>query len=110
MVVRAAVDEVRRPWRRERSAGHELPEVIQPDVSEAVTEEMRVRLAVRRLPPGQRAVLVLRFYADLSVDDTAEALGLRPGTVSRTSSRPGVAAGAARSASGWAARVCWPWR
>jgi RNA polymerase sigma-70 factor (sigma-E family) len=87
MVVRAAVDEVRRPWRRERSAGHELPEVIQPDVSEAVTEEMRVRLAVRRLPPGQRAVLVLRFYADLSVDDTAEALGLRPGTVTSQTAR-----------------------
>ncbi|HZN70618.1 MAG TPA: SigE family RNA polymerase sigma factor [Micromonosporaceae bacterium] len=81
MVVRAAVDEVRRPWRRERSAGHELPEVIQPDVSDAITEGMRVRHALRQLPAGQRAVLVLRFYADMSVEDTADVLGRSPGTV-----------------------------
>ena len=81
MVVRAVIDQARRPWRREWSAGHALPDVIEPDLSDAVTETLRVRQALRQLPAGQRAVLVLRFYADLSVDETAEVLGRRPGTV-----------------------------
>ena len=81
MVMRAVIDESRRPWRREWSASDAMPEVAVPDASEAVTEAMRVRHALRRLPPGQRAVLVLRFYADFSVEETAAALGRRPGTV-----------------------------
>lgn len=87
MVVRAAIDEIRRPWRRERSSSHELPEVIHPDVSDTITEGMRVRHALRQLPVGQRAVLVLRFYADLSVDEAADALGLRPGTITSQTTR-----------------------
>jgi RNA polymerase sigma-70 factor (sigma-E family) len=37
--------------------------------------------AVRGLPPRQRAVLVLRYYEDLSERQIADALGCRPGTV-----------------------------
>lgn len=37
--------------------------------------------AVSGLPPRQRAVLVLRYYEDLSEQQIAEALGCRPGTV-----------------------------
>lgn len=37
--------------------------------------------AMERLPRRQRAVVVLRFFEDLSVADTAEALGVTPGTV-----------------------------
>jgi RNA polymerase sigma-70 factor (sigma-E family) len=81
MVMRAVVDESRRPWRRERSASDAMPEVAMPDASEAVMEAIRVRHALRRLPAGQRAVLVLRFYADFNVEETAAALRLRPGTV-----------------------------
>jgi RNA polymerase sigma-70 factor (sigma-E family) len=40
-----------------------------------------LRSAVVALPPRQRAVLVLRFYCDLNVYQTAEALGCTPGTV-----------------------------
>jgi len=87
MVVRAVVDEVRRPWRREWSAGHTLPEVIAPDVSDGITEAMRVRHALRQVPAGQRAVLVLRFYADFSVDETAEVLGRSPGTITSQTMR-----------------------
>jgi RNA polymerase sigma-70 factor (sigma-E family) len=40
-----------------------------------------LRSAVVALPPRQRAVLVLRFYCDLNIYQTAEALGCAPGTV-----------------------------
>jgi RNA polymerase sigma-70 factor (sigma-E family) len=42
---------------------------------------LAVRDAVAALPPRQRAAVVLRYFADLSIDDAAEALGCAPGTV-----------------------------
>lgn len=36
---------------------------------------------VQALPPAQRSVVVLRYYADLSLIDTAELLGRRASTV-----------------------------
>jgi RNA polymerase sigma-70 factor (sigma-E family) len=43
--------------------------------------------ALALLPPGSRAVVVLRYWADLSVDQTADVLGCSPGTVKTLSSR-----------------------
>jgi len=45
--------------------------------------DLRIVLAqaLDRLTPKQRAVLVLRFYEDRSESETAEMLGVRPGTV-----------------------------
>lgn len=43
--------------------------------------------AVAALPYRQRAVLVLRYWLDLSEDEIADALGCRPGTVKSLSSR-----------------------
>lgn len=37
--------------------------------------------AIDRLPPKRRAAIVLRYYADLSEAEIADALGVRPGTV-----------------------------
>jgi len=44
-------------------------------------DRLAVREAVAALPARQRAVLVLRYYDDLSVEDTAIALCCAPGTV-----------------------------
>lgn len=49
----------------------------QPDIG--TRDEFRRMLL--RLPPRQRSALVLRFYEDLSVRETAVLLGCRPGTV-----------------------------
>jgi len=40
--------------------------------------------AVRALPPRRRAVVVLRFYEDMSERDIAAVLGMRPGPVKAT--------------------------
>jgi RNA polymerase sigma factor (sigma-70 family) len=40
-----------------------------------------VRTTLARLPPHQRAVLVLRYLEDLSEEQTAEVLGVESGTV-----------------------------
>ncbi|WP_306204962.1 SigE family RNA polymerase sigma factor [Actinoplanes sp. RD1] len=87
MVVRAAIGEKRRPWRRERSAGDAFPDVAGPDPSADVDERLRLRAALRQVPPRQRAALVLRFLEGLSVEETAEVLGCTEGTVKSQTSR-----------------------
>lgn len=87
MVVRAAIDEVRRPWRREFPASEAFPDVGESDSSDSINQSMVVRAVLRQLPPGQRAVLVLRFYENFSVEEVAEALGLSTGTVKSQSAR-----------------------
>ncbi len=47
---------------------------------------LAVRDAVASLPERQRATLVLRYFADLSVAETAEALGCAQGTVKAATS------------------------
>ena len=44
-------------------------------------EDVELQQAVRRLPDRQRAVIALRYYADLSVRSVAEITGLPEGTV-----------------------------
>ena len=52
-----------------------------------VLEREHLLGAVRTLPPGQRAVLVLRFFDDLSVAETAATLECSEGTVKSQTSR-----------------------
>jgi RNA polymerase sigma-70 factor (sigma-E family) len=87
VVVRTALREAAKPWRRERPAGDAMPEVGGPDPARQVDERLLLRTALRQLPPRQRAVLVLRFLEGLSVNETAEVLGCRPGTVKSQCSR-----------------------
>ncbi len=53
----------------------------EPPAPEAATLDDELLGAVRSLSPAQRSVIALRFYLDWSVDDVAQALGKRPGTV-----------------------------
>ncbi|WP_395695525.1 SigE family RNA polymerase sigma factor [Nocardioides sp.] len=56
-------------------------------VVDGVLDRDELLRAAAQLPPGQRAVLVLRFFDDLPVDETAAALGCSPGTVKSQTSR-----------------------
>ena len=58
-----------------------------PDHATAMAGRNEVILALNRLPAEQREVLVLRFYADLSVAETAAATGASAGTVKSRTSR-----------------------
>ncbi|KJS53662.1 RNA polymerase sigma24 factor [Streptomyces rubellomurinus subsp. indigoferus] len=73
-------------WWRRRWTGElphdDLPEPpTDADPYEGVVLGQVVAEAVRGLPPRQRAVVVLRFFEDLSVEETAEVLRCSPGTV-----------------------------
>jgi RNA polymerase sigma-70 factor (sigma-E family) len=50
-------------------------------------------LAIRSLPPRQREALVLRYYLDLSEEETARSMGVRRGTVKSATSRALAALG-----------------
>lgn len=81
-LVRTVVDESRRPWRRERFAA-QVPEAAVPghDAGDTVATRQALVVALRSVPPRQRAVLVLRFFDDLDVAAAAAALGCSEGTV-----------------------------
>ena len=76
----------RRKWHGERATAV-LPELAGADRTSDVDERDALWVLVKQLPPKQRAVLVLRFYEDLSEADVARALGIAPGTVKSTTSR-----------------------
>ncbi|QKV75619.1 SigE family RNA polymerase sigma factor [Amycolatopsis sp. Hca4] len=65
-------------WRRVdlREKDHDPPRPG-PDVELALD----LRAALERLPPRQRATVVLRYFCDLPVAETARALGCSDGTV-----------------------------
>lgn len=92
MLVRAIVDERRRPWRRETSVEH-LVAVAAAISGEnrAVDDQLLLREALARMPARRRAVLVLRYFQNLSVEETAAALGCSTGTVKSQTAR-GLAA------------------
>ncbi|GAA1500230.1 SigE family RNA polymerase sigma factor [Dactylosporangium maewongense] len=85
MLTRTWLDECRRPWTREQ------PQDVLPDRGwdppDGFTERERLGRLLATLGEGQRAVLVLRFYLDHSVEQTAELLGIAPGTVKSQSAR-----------------------
>jgi RNA polymerase sigma-70 factor (sigma-E family) len=56
-------------------------------------EHRQLLLAIRELPPRQREAVVLRFYLDLSEEQTARSMGIRRGTVKSATSRALAALG-----------------
>jgi len=61
------------------------------DVVDSVGGDSDLKLtilsALRGLPPRQRATVVLRYWEDRSVEETAELLGVSSGTVKSQSAR-----------------------
>lgn len=79
MLVREFLNDRRTSWSRRVSLTDAPPELatVPPD-HESLLD---LQAAVANLPRRQRAVLVLRFYCDLSIEQSADLLGCSPGTV-----------------------------
>lgn len=85
-LVRLAVKARQRRWTAEIAAGRT------PDHANAASSgpddlALDVRRALAALPPGQRAVLVLRYLDDQSEAETAELLNIPLGTVKSRAAR-----------------------
>jgi RNA polymerase sigma-70 factor (sigma-E family) len=59
----------------------------QPAPASSTVDRMVLDAALAGLPPRQRAAVVLRYWEDLSVAETAALLGISPGTVKSSVSR-----------------------
>jgi len=90
ILLRAFLDERRLRWATVRLWG--TPTEPEPgdsrrpgpraeDPAGGVADRLLLRGALATLPPKQRAVIVLRFLADRSVEEAAEILGIGSGTV-----------------------------
>lgn len=73
-------------WRRRRVSETlvaALPAQLGSDPTPGTTLRLTVLAALARLPPRQRAVIVLRFYEDLTEVQIAEVMDVTVGTVKR---------------------------
>lgn len=79
ILARTAIDEFRRAHRHRETPMEQVPEMPVPagDTDSALD----VRRVLDRLPPRQRAVIVLRYWEDLSITETARLLRISEGTV-----------------------------
>ncbi|SHG35407.1 RNA polymerase sigma factor [Streptoalloteichus hindustanus] len=84
VISRLAIDESRRAYRHTEVLG-EPPDSAR--VTSTPDDTLDVRAALRQVPQRQRAVLVLRFYSDLTVAETAKTLGVTEGTVKSQTAR-----------------------
>jgi len=74
-------------WRRQGFVSV-LPEVQRADAHpDAIVDRLSLIALLDLLPPRRRAVLVLRYCCDLSIEQTARLLGCSAGTVKSQSAR-----------------------
>lgn len=85
-VVSVVLDQSRRPWRREHST-EDPGELPRPDAATIIDDRQLVIAALAAIPAGQRACVVLRHYTDLSLEETAQVLGISIGTVKSQTSK-----------------------
>jgi RNA polymerase sigma-70 factor (sigma-E family) len=84
IIVNAHIDEIRKGIRRRERNVPDVPDVLAPlppDSFQLGLDGSDVRAALAELPVGMRAALVLRYWLDLSVGQTAELLNCSEGTV-----------------------------
>ncbi|NLT55583.1 MAG: SigE family RNA polymerase sigma factor [Actinomycetales bacterium] len=78
VLVRVFLDEQRRGWWKVRLTDRTPDRVAEP---EDTATRLSVRDALATLRPRHRAVLVLRYYQDLTIEQAADALRCSPGTI-----------------------------
>ncbi|HSV65066.1 MAG TPA: SigE family RNA polymerase sigma factor [Mycobacteriales bacterium] len=86
VLVRSFIDEKRRGWWRRESTTDELPDAPGP-AADAPEERMVLWRVLAEVPPRQRAALVLRYWEDLSIEETAELLECSVGNIKSQTAR-----------------------
>ena len=81
ILVRTFLDEKRRGFFRRERPISDVGDRPLPEPDDHVENRMVLAHALAAVAPRQRAVLVLRIWEDLSVEDTAKVLGCTTGTV-----------------------------
>lgn len=89
ILVRRYIDETRKSWARVLLAWRDTDTAAPAGPN--VEDSHAVQAALARVSRGQRTVLVLRFFCDMSIQETATVLGLSTGTVKSQTAR-GLAA------------------
>ncbi len=88
ILANASADRWRKIARRaEQPMPAGYPGAAVPDATAEIAERDYLLQALALLPPGQRAVLVLRYFDELSEGETAEMLGCSIGTVKSQAAR-----------------------
>ncbi|TDO49009.1 RNA polymerase sigma-70 factor (sigma-E family) [Kribbella sp. VKM Ac-2571] len=85
-LIRTFLSERRRGWFRHESVASETTDRAAPSADFA-DERLVLLEALVKVPPRQRAVLVLRYWEDQSVEQTAELLDCSAGTVKSQAAR-----------------------
>lgn len=85
IIVRANIDESRRPWRREQPGLDGWDGAARADLP--YEERSALFDALQQLPAMQRKTVVLRHWLGLSVEQAAAELGISTGTVKSHTSR-----------------------
>jgi len=86
VMVNIAAKGLRRRWRGELPTAT-LPDLVGPDATRVVDDRDALAIAVRRLPPRQRAAVVFRYYADMDDQEIAATLECSVATVRSQISR-----------------------
>jgi RNA polymerase sigma-70 factor (ECF subfamily) len=79
-----AMNQARRDLRREHRPAMAMPAEPTGDVAGSVATAVTLETALKALAPRQRAAVVLRYLADLSTAQVADAMGCAEGTVKST--------------------------
>jgi RNA polymerase sigma-70 factor (sigma-E family) len=86
-VVSAFLDASRKRSSTEKPEAEHHDRSSTEDVATAVADRAALMAALSRLPQGQRACVVLRYFEELDVRETAAAVGCSEGTVKSQTSR-----------------------
>ncbi|RJQ73662.1 SigE family RNA polymerase sigma factor [Pseudonocardiaceae bacterium YIM PH 21723] len=86
ILVRTFLSQTRRGWFKREQVTDTLPDVQSLD-GHRIEDQMELMRALEGVPPKQRAVLVLRFWEDMSIEQTGNLLNCSSGTVKSQASR-----------------------